>query len=132
LNMASVVESSDCAKTMGNSTTSDSHFLKRERAEDKADGSVEFADSSISGCCSSKHVRVDDEADDYVEYVDSDCIKNKHVIELNSECEEGSSECGGNVIFENKEEINYNKKTNKGKEKEVQPTVHNTRRRTKS
>ncbi|CAG8673556.1 10204_t:CDS:2, partial [Dentiscutata erythropus] len=123
---------SDCVKTMVDLTSGDSHLLKCEKVKNKDDNSLEYVSSSISGCCLSKHVRVDDEADDYIEYVDSDHIENKYVIEHNSEYVKGSSESGGNVVFENNEGINCSKKLNKGKEKEVQSTVHNTRRRTKS
>ncbi|CAG8500566.1 17225_t:CDS:2 [Dentiscutata erythropus] len=105
------------SKSSADPIIGDNNFLKHERVEDKADSSIEYVGSSVSGC--SKHVRVNDEADNYVEYVDSDCSKNKHTFEHNNERVRGSSECGGNIIFEDKEEINYSKKTNKGKGKEI-------------
>ncbi|CAG8528601.1 6309_t:CDS:2, partial [Dentiscutata erythropus] len=109
-------------------TTIDSNSLKHKRV---VDGCTEYVVSSISGCCSYKHVRVDDEADDYVEYVDSDCSDNKCISKSINKCAERSSECSGNVIFEDKDKFSYDNKMNKGKEKKVQPTVHNTRHRTK-
>ncbi|CAG8682056.1 19848_t:CDS:2 [Dentiscutata erythropus] len=132
LNKTSVNKSLDCDKPIVDLTTINSNSLKCERVVDKVDGCTKYVVSSISGCCSSKHVRVNDEADNYVEYIDSDCSDNKRISKSINECAEDGSEYCGNIIFEDKNEFSCDKKMNKGKEKEVQPTVYNTRRRTKS
>ncbi|CAG8659224.1 16624_t:CDS:2, partial [Dentiscutata heterogama] len=101
--------------------------FKLKRVDSVTDSYAEYANSTASNYYSSRHVRVDDEADDHVKYVDSHYDENKHTIEHNKEHTEKSDRCGENIILENEGEASHLKKTNKSKEKEFQPIVHNTR-----
>ncbi|CAG8512101.1 37269_t:CDS:2 [Gigaspora margarita] len=78
---------------------------------------VNQVDFSVDEGCSSKRVKVVDKKNDDVEYVDS------YHSEENIKCRQN--------VCENKVGTGYHKESNKDKEKEIRPTVHNTRQRTK-
>ncbi|CAG8724432.1 2263_t:CDS:1, partial [Dentiscutata heterogama] len=68
-----------------------------------------------------KHTRVEDEKDDFTEYVD-ECTNDR-----DKESMDRSNKYKSGIVLDNKSlEYNY-KNSNKGKEKIIQPVVHNTR-----
>ncbi|CAG8631743.1 15291_t:CDS:2 [Cetraspora pellucida] len=86
----------------------------------------EFANDSVIGDShSSKRVRLEDEID-HIEYVSS-C--SEFTNECNKEDMNESDEYEGNNTYNNNRETSSLEKIDKGKEKVIQPVIHNTRRR---
>ncbi|CAG8626960.1 10806_t:CDS:2 [Gigaspora margarita] len=70
-----------------------------------------------------KRTRVEDEKDDCTEY------DYERVNEYNKECKDVSDKYKGGIVYDsNSSECSYGS-SNKGKEKMIQPVVHNTRKR---
>ncbi|RIB30201.1 hypothetical protein C2G38_2136461 [Gigaspora rosea] len=126
-NKVSSDESLECVRSSVNSTINDCYSSKRARVEDESDNYVEHVNSTVDDYFSSKCTKVVDEEDDNVEYVDSCSSEDKRVVGRDKD-----KYYGENIILEDVCESSFSRNTNKGKGREFQPVVHNTRGRTKT